>query len=198
MRRAKYRLPLETIKEVVTEEQSDGITMSEDPELVKNVSNTAVIETEQGSGTEPIVEENDVSQVTEEKTTDQMSGEIPQTVIAEESTAEQMAEGSTAPEKDAAGIQFANQFKQRLKDAGYDESNVESIVQINTNSVTLVIASEDSRILALLSQQSQTAEENYQNWNIKFTVTGNLILLDDFRGLGDEGFPYTVPTQRAD
>lgn len=182
----------------MTEEQSDGITMSEDPELVKNVSNTAVIETEQGSGTEPIVEENDVSQVTEEKTTDQMSGEIPQTVIAEESTAEQMAEGSTAPEKDAAGIQFANQFKQRLKDAGYDESNVESIVQINTNSVTLVIASEDSRILALLSQQSQTAEENYQNWNIKFTVTGNLILSDDFRGLGDEGFPYTVPTQRAD
>ncbi len=118
---------------------------------------------------------------------------MPLPAYAEESTPEQMAEGSTDTERNTAGIAFANSFRQILIDAGYAETNIDSIVQVNvdTNAVTLGIATgEDVRILALLSQQSQTAEENYQNWNIKFTVTGNLILSDDFRGLGDEGFPF--------
>ena len=118
---------------------------------------------------------------------------MPLPAYAEESTPEQMAEGSTDTERNTAGIAFANSFRQILIDAGYAENNIDSIVQVNvdTNAVTLGIATgEDVRILALLSQQSQTAEENYQNWNIKFTVTGNLILSDDFRGLGDEGFPF--------
>ena len=118
---------------------------------------------------------------------------MPLPAYAEESTPEQMAEGSTDTERNTAGIAFANSFKQILIDAGYAETNIDSIVQVDvdTNAVTLGIATgEDIRILALLSQQSQTAEENYQNWNIKFTVTGDLILSDDFRGLGDEGFPF--------
>lgn len=118
---------------------------------------------------------------------------MPLPAYAEESTPEQMAEGSTDTERNTAGIAFANSFRQILIDAGYAETNIDNIVQVDvdTNAVTLGIATgEDIRILALLSQQSQTAEENYQNWNIKFTVTGDLILSDDFRGLGDEGFPF--------
>ena len=56
--------------------------------------------------------------------------------------------------------------------------------------ITLTIGEGQGEILALLSQQEQTADSNYQNWNINFSLTGDLVLPDNFNGLGDEGFGF--------
>ena len=63
----------------------------------------------------------------------------------------------------------------------------------NGNVITLTIGAGQGEILALLSQQTQTAESNYQNWNIDFNFTGELSLPDTFQGLGDWG--ETADTQ---
>ena len=56
--------------------------------------------------------------------------------------------------------------------------------------VELTIGDGDGKILELLSQQTQTAANNYQNWNIRFSFTGELTLSGDYAGLGDEDFPF--------
>ena len=84
---------------------------------------------------------------------------------------------------------FANQFSSVLSDAGYTP---ESIITEDANGVvTLTIGDGQGVILELLSKQPQTADTNYQNWNIKFSFTGNLALSSDYHGLGDPDFPFT-------
>ena len=56
--------------------------------------------------------------------------------------------------------------------------------------IILTIGEGQGEILALLSQQKQTQDSNYQNWNIKFDFTGTLTLPGDYKGLGDENFPF--------
>lgn len=80
---------------------------------------------------------------------------------------------------------FAKSF---IKVLGENYQNV--ITQDTKGQITLTISEGQGEILALLSQQPQTADSNYQNWNIKFDFTGILTLPDGYRGLGDEGIPF--------
>lgn len=82
---------------------------------------------------------------------------------------------------------FANQFSLVLIDAGFNPSQ---IISETDAGVTLTIDEGQAGILELLSQQTQTAEANYQDWNIAFSFTGYLTLSDQFQGLGDNDFPF--------
>lgn len=78
---------------------------------------------------------------------------------------------------------FVEKFRDVLEGKGYN--NV--ITQNENGNITLTIGQGQGEILALLSQQPQTAESNYQNWIINFDFTGELPLPDTFIGLGDWG-----------
>lgn len=89
------------------------------------------------------------------------------------------AEGEIPP----VGDTFADNFIAKL-----NEKNISTTITKGTdNIITLTIGEGQGEILALLSQQTQTADSNYQNWNIKFDFTGELPLPDTFLGLGDWG-----------
>ena len=79
---------------------------------------------------------------------------------------------------------FADDFKTVLEGNGYSSD----LLREDGGVVTLTV--NDGKVLELLSQQSQTADRNYQNWIIDIGVTGQLKLTGDFIGLGDEGVPF--------
>lgn len=83
------------------------------------------------------------------------------------------------------GDTFADAFIDVL-----NENNVSATIKKADGVVELTIGDGDGKILELLSQQTQTAETNYQNWNIRFSFTGELTLSGDYEGLGDEDFPF--------
>ena len=78
---------------------------------------------------------------------------------------------------------FALKFEQVLSNNTYDGV----IRQYSDGQITLTIGQGQGEILALLSQQEQTADSNYQNWIINFNFTGVLSLPNTFLGLGDWG-----------
>lgn len=83
---------------------------------------------------------------------------------------------------------FAQQFANALKENGYSEEEIQDIIL--ENSTTIKIVEGQAKILELLSQQTQSTDSNYQNWNIQFTFTGTLTLSAEFKGLGDDNFPF--------
>lgn len=84
------------------------------------------------------------------------------------------------------GDTFADGFIDLLNEQGIDAT----IEKSADGTIVLTIGEGQGEILALLSQQSQSEASNYQNWNIKFTITGVLNLPDSFAGLGDDGYPF--------
>ncbi len=84
------------------------------------------------------------------------------------------------------GDTFADSFIDVLNSEGVDAT----IEKNDNGTIILTIGEGQGEILALLSQQSQSATSNYQNWNIKFTITGVLNLPDSFAGLGDDSYPF--------
>ena len=101
---------------------------------------------------------------------------------------------------------FAEKFADALVQYGLADANtVKQIIKENGSSVTLHVG-ENAKILVLLSNQTQSAGENYCNWTIDFNITGPLVLGTEkqsvtvdipnstdklsYQGLGDEGFPF--------
>ena len=77
------------------------------------------------------------------------------------------------------GDTFADSFINEL-----NKNNISTTITKGEDGViTLTIGQGQGEILALLSKQTQTADSNYQNWNINFDFTGELSLPDTFKGL---------------
>ena len=130
---------------------------------------------------------------TGESTPDAGTGEdTPDTGTGEATPDAGTGEGTPeAGSADSAGAAFAEHFKLTLAENGYTQEQIGNIITVGTTAVTLLINDGNSQILELLSAQTQTAEANYQNWNLEFVITGGLTLSESFAGLGDTDYPFS-------
>ncbi|MDO4475273.1 MAG: hypothetical protein Q4B59_00620 [Lachnospiraceae bacterium] len=83
------------------------------------------------------------------------------------------------------GDAFADRFIDVLNANG-----IRTTVLLSDGTVEVTIGEGQNEILELLSQMTQTATENYADWKIKFSFSGNLTLGSDFSGLGDPEIPF--------
>ena len=120
-------------------------------------------------------------------TTEEKSVSSEESVESTEYEEQIILELSLLAEGTSSGL-FADSFRTVLSSAGYIPDEI--IHEAEDGTVTLTVQEGQGKILELLSLQPQTAEANYQNWNIDFSFTGNLILGDTYKGLGDDDFPF--------
>lgn len=69
-------------------------------------------------------------------------------------------------------------------------NQISTEILTKTDEGTITLKVDDGKVLELLSQQTQTVDLNYQDWIINVTITGQLSLGADFKGLGDPGIPF--------
>ena len=98
------------------------------------------------------------------------------------------SEPNSANEEEQLMVLSTNSFADDFKTVLQDNNFSSDLLQEDNGDVTLTV--NDGKVLELLSQQIQTADSNYQNWIINIGTTGQLILADGFKGLGDEGIPF--------
>lgn len=140
--------------------------------------------------TDVIYDTNDETPMEQDSLLDNESNNDETTEISERQESYSIApmneEGTQTP---PAGS-FFDYFKSVLEAEGISPEILSktSDAENNTDIVTLKVS--DSKVLELLSQQTQTAEFNYKDWIIDVTITGQLSLGSGFNGLGDVGVPF--------
>ena len=131
-------------------------------------------------------ETQEVTESTQESEQEGTDSSILQEDIKEENIAPLSEGDETAPTSEGITDTFAQNFVEKLKEAGYN-----NVISQDENGITLTVGQGQGEILALLSDQDQTSESNYQEWNIAFpSNTGTLTLPDTYKGLGDPDFPF--------
>lgn len=158
-------------KEAAEEQQISVRTLAEENETVESSSGEASQETEDPE----VAPEPEPEAPSEPEQTGEVTSEEENEISQEPSLA------SIPP----VGDRFADAFIDVLNKAG-----ITTTITNDESGITLTIGDGDGRILELLSQQEQTADSNYQNWNIYFSSTGNINLSDEYLGLGDPDFPF--------
>lgn len=154
----------------------------ETDESISNVEITQTTqfsqETQQETHVQETESQEETSQETDEIVFQKTDEEITPLTLEEEGI--ELAEEGDIPE---VGDTFADSFIAIL-----NEKNISTTITKGEDGIiTLTIGQGQGEILALLSQQQQTEESNYQEWNIRFDFTGELPLPDTFEGLGDWG-----------
>ena len=178
---------VETTEETTTETTEETTEETTTEETTTETTEETTEETTTEETTTETTEETTEETTTEttEETTVETTGET-----TEETTGENLEEYEIALMADVeipkVGDTFADSFIDEL-----NSRNISTTITKGADGViTLTIGQDQGEILALLSQQEQTDTENYQNWNINFSLTGDLVLPDNFNGLGDEGFGF--------
>lgn len=172
---------------------------SDEQEIVSDPASTEADTPEQSSNSDPAqkVQEETTTQETE-NTDPAREGENPTTQESESLG----LDATTPPETESRETQEDNEVpptaEVKIPPVGdtfadafigvLNEKNISTTITKGEDGViTLTIGQGQGEILALLSQQPQTEDSNYQNWNIDFNFTGELSLPDTFQGLGDWG-----------
>ena len=173
-------------KEAAEEHQISVRTLAEENETAESSSGEASQETEEPEvvpepAPEPTPEEPEVAPEPEPEAPSEpeQTGEV--TSEEENEISQEPSLASIPP----VGNRFADAFIDVLNKAG-----ITTTITNDESGITLTIGDGDGRILELLSQQEQTDDSNYQNWNIYFSSTGNINLSDEYLGLGDSDFPF--------
>lgn len=173
-------LLMNTIPVYAFEETDESISTVE---TTSEITQTTQIsqETQQETPVQETESQDETPQETDETVPQEADEEITPLNIEEEGI-ELAAEGDI-PE---VGDTFADSFIGVLNNHNISTT----ITKGGDGVITLTIGQGQGEILALLSQQTQTAESNYQKWNIKFPIAGDLSLPDTFQGLGDCDIPF--------
>lgn len=191
-------IPLSVAAEVSTSNEM-MVEKTVESEGTSEENSEPASETESDIASEPASEtESDVASETESDVASEPASETESDVASEPvsepedtsvpSDEQDENEANSANEDEELMVLSTNSFADDFKTVLQANNFSSDLLQEDNGDVTLTV--NDGKVLELLSNMSQTAESNYQNWSIDIGTTGNLKLTDDFKGLGDEGIPF--------